>query len=256
MEEVNKWLASYGLNGTEITVYTTILQYPGTKVSELQRQTGLVRTTIYYTISQLKAAGLVSENTQNNVKTYRCAEVDALKRNIESGIAEQKQKLNQLEDIKDIFQNIQSKKAAKDSYVSRYEGVEGIKQSIEQAFRCDSKHWHIIASRNNFLYRMSKKYQQYYLAERKRRGITAKTLWEPTDSVKTPSLKDTFYRNPRLLPEEFRGAFNSLVILYDDTTLIIDPYSQKTAHAIHNAASTQLLRLVCDHIWQNAKPIK
>ncbi len=256
MEKIQAWLRSYGLNDTEISVYLCILEHPEIKVSDIQRHTGLVRTTIYYVLSQLKAGGLLSENTQNNVKTYRCADIEALKRNVERDIVEQRQKLEQLADLKGVFERLGTKKADKDSYVARYEGTEAIKQAIEQALRCDSKQWHIIAARDNFLYHMSKTYQQYYLKERKRRGITAKTLWEPTDEWKTPSVEDVFYRNPRVLPEEFRGAFNSLVILYDDTTLIIDPYDQKTAHAIHNQASTDLLRLVFNSIWQTTGPVR
>ena len=256
MDRIQAWLRSYGLNDTEISVYVTILEHPEIKVSDIQRQTGLVRTTIYYALAQLKAGGLLSENTQNNVKTYRCADVEALKQNVERGIMKQRQKLDQLADLKTVFQKLETKKADKDSYVARYEGVEAIKQAIEQALRCDSKQWCIIAARDNFLYHMSKQYQQYYLKERKRRGITAKTLWEPTDDLKTPSVEDVFYRNPRVLPGEFRGTFNSLVILYDDTTLIVDPHRQKTAHAIHNAASTDLLKLVFSSIWQTTKPVR
>ncbi|MGC1177382.1 MAG: helix-turn-helix domain-containing protein [Candidatus Saccharimonadales bacterium] len=254
MDEIHKWLDSYGLNDSEIAIYTCILQYPEIKVSDMQRHTGLVRTTIYYTLAQLKAAGLISENTQNNVKTYRCTEADALKRSIETDIVQQRQKLERLDSLKSVFQTMEAKKSEADSYIARYEGIEPVKQSIEKALRCDSKQWQIIASRDNFLYHMSKQYQQYYLKERKRRGITAKTLWEPTNDVLDPSMEDVFYRNPRRLPEEFRGAFNSLVIVYDDTTLIIDPYDQKTAHAIHNAASTDLLRLVFNAMWRNTKP--
>lgn len=256
MKQIDEWLRSYGLNSTEIAVYTCILEHPGVKVSDIQRQTGLVRTTIYYTLSQLKAGGLISENTENNVRTYRCADIEALKRNIETDIRTQQQKIRRLDSLKEVFETLKAKSPEQDSYVARYEGAEAIKQAIEQAFRCDSKQWHILAARDNFLYHMSKTYQQYYLAERKRRGITAKTLWEPTNDLKAPSVEDVFYRNPRVLPEEFRGAFNSLVILYDDTTLIIDPYDQKTAHAIHNAASTQLLRLVFNSLWQSTSPIK
>jgi sugar-specific transcriptional regulator TrmB len=256
MDKIRDWLRSYGLNDTEIAVYICILEHPEIKVSDIQRQTGLVRTTIYYALAQLKTGGLLSENTQNNVKTYRCADVEALKRNVESDISKERQKLEQLDALKDVFGALKTKTPEKDSYVSRYEGVEAIKQSIEQAFRCDSKQWCIIAARDNFLYRMTKQYQQYYLKERKRRDITAKTLWEPTGGLKTASLEDIFYRNPRILPEEFRGAFNSLVILYDDTTLIIDPFSQKTAHAIHNAASTDTLRLVFNSLWQATKPVR
>ena len=255
MEDIKKWLKDYGLNDTEIGVYICILTHPEIRVVDIQKQTGLVRTTIYYTLSQLKNEGLLSENLQNNVKTYRAADIQTLQQKIETGINEQKSQLRDLGDLKSVFDNLKTSKLESSSHVARYEGIEPVKQAIEQAFRCDSKKWHIIASRDNFLYHCSKQYQQYYLKERKKRGITAKTLWEPTPEFKVQNIEDVFYRNPRLLPPEFLGAFTSLVIIYDDVTLIIDPYDQKTAYAIHDATSTQLMRLLHDFVWNNSSKV-
>jgi sugar-specific transcriptional regulator TrmB len=256
MKSIELWLQSYGLNNTEITVYITILSHPEIKVTDIQRQTNLVRTTIYYTLAQLKSRGLVSENLQNNVKSYRATDISSLRHSIESDIADQQDKLEQLDSLNDVFAMLEKPALDTESYVARFEGTDAIKQSIDQALRCNSKRWHIIAARDNFLSYTSKKYQQYYLDERQRRGITAKTLWEPTDSKHVPSLQEIVYRNPRKLPEDFRSAFNSLVILYDDTTLIVDPPEQNTAHAIHNATSTNLLRMLHTTIWNNAERIK
>lgn len=255
MQPLKKWLKEYGLNGTEITVYLFILGHPGCKTADIQRHTNLVRTTIYYALASLKAEGLVSENQQNNVRVYRASDITSLKGNIEATIYEQQQKLEELSTLKSVFEKLSARPSPTESYVARFEGVTPIKQAIEAALRCSSRRWHIIASRKNFLYYTSKSYKKYYLEERRRRGITAKTLWEPSDEFGTVSVEDVFYRNPRLLPEEFHGTFNSLVILYDDTTLVIDPYDQKTAHAIHNPTSTHLLRLLHEFAWKNSAKI-
>lgn len=251
MEQIRKWLRRYGLNETATEVYLAILKHPESRTADIQRQTGFVRTTIYYSLAELVNQGLVSENQQNNIKTYRAAHIENLEGAIESRISEQERTLEALSDLKPIFEKLQTKPAESDSYVSRYQGIEPVKQAIEAALRCKSKRWHIIAARDNFLYHTSKQYKQYYLQERKRRGITARTLWEPVDSFKDPSLEDLIYRNPRRLPDQFKGTFKSLVILYDDTTLIIDPYEQKTAHAIHNATSSHLLRMLFEYIWDS-----
>lgn len=251
MNTIPRWLSEYGLNTTQIKVYLSILQHPKTKVSDIQRRTGLVRTSIYYALGQLKADGLIFENLQNNVKTYRAADLSNLERNIEGAIADQQQKLDALGSLAPLFARLQATPADNESFVSRYEGVKAIKQALEEAFRCESKQWCVIASRDNFLYHMSKQYQRYYLDERKRRGIVSKTLWEPVDSFDVAKIDDSS-RNPRHLPAQFRGAFKALIILYDDTTLIIDPYNQKTAHAIHNATSTQVMRLMFEAIWDTA----
>lgn len=251
MDTIPSWLASYGLNDTEIKVYLSVLQYPDTKVTDIQRRTGLVRTTIYYALGKLRADGLVSEHFQNNVKSYRASDLANLERNIEAEISAQKQKLDALATLAPLFEILQSGSKEKESYVSRYEGMGPVKQSIEDAFRCKSKEWIVIASRDNFLYHTSAQYKKYYLEERNRRGIVAKTLWEPVDDFNEELYVDTYHRNPRHLPAKFRGAFKSLVILYDDTTLIVDPYVQKTAHAITNYESTNLLKLMFETIFES-----
>lgn len=254
MEKVQTWLKNFGLNNTEISVYVYILKNGSCKTADIQRGTSLVRTTIYYTLANLKKEGLISENSQNNVRTYRAADLSNLEGNIEEKIHSSEEKLAELQMLKPFFKQMQTD-APQESFVARFEGVTAVKQAIEQAFRCDSKRWHIIASRDNFLYHMSKQYKKYYLDERKRRGIVAKTLWEPTDSFSKPNLEDVFYRNPRKLPEAFRGSFSSLVILYDDTTLIVDSYQQKTAHAVHNPTSTTLMRLMHEALWNSSSKL-
>lgn len=253
MQQLQNWLKDYGLNSTAITVYLCVLKHPAVKAADIQRLTGIVRTTIYYAVAELKSKGLLSENLQNNVKTYRAADITNLQNSIELAIGEEKRKLETLINLKPVFDRLTKPEVKKETLVKRYEGLQSVKQAIEEAFRCDSRRWHVIASRDNFLSHTSKHYQRYYLKERKRRGIISKTLWEPVDEQHNLSLEDVFYRNPRRLPKEFLGAFTSLVIMYDDTTLIIDPYEQKTAHAIQDPTGTQLFRLMFETVWSNAQ---
>jgi predicted transcriptional regulator len=255
VDKIRAWLKTYGLNDTEISVFLCILKHPKIKTAEIQRQTGLVRTSIYYSLAQLKTDGLISENIQNNIKTYRVASTDTLRLNIESTIKQENQKLEQLGSLDYLFEHVKTSATGNDSFVARFEGARSIKQAIEGALRCESKKWHIIAARDNFLYHTSKSYQGYYLNERKRRKIIAKTLWEPVKTGTVPSVEDIFYRHPKHLPNNFLGTFKSLVILYDDTTLIIDSYDQKTAHAINNRECTNLIRLMHECIWQRSTKI-
>lgn len=225
-------------------------------MADIQRQTGLVRTTIYHTLAQLKSRGLISENLQNNIKSYRATDSSSLRHSIESDIADQQVKLEQLDSLKASFALMEQPLSEEESFVARFEGDDAIKQAINQALRCDSKRWHIVASRDNFLAHTSKEYQQHYLKERERRGIISKTLWEPSNKKHPLTMQQILYRNPRKLPEEFLGAFQSLVIIYDNTALIIVPYDQKTAYAVHSESTAHLLRLLHVSIWNNAERVK
>lgn len=252
MNGVKQWLHSYGLNDKETDIYLVIARLPSCKAVDIQRETGFVRTTIYYALNQLKAQGLISENVDNNIRTFRANDSSVFRNHIEQTIQAEQTRLNNVSTIEDYLSAI-SKSAAKESFVSRHEGVRAIKSAIETAMRCDSKLWHVLAARDNFLAHMPKTYQKYYLNERERRGITAKTLWEPTYTNTAISLKDTALRSPRRLPDSFAGNFNSLVIIYDETVLIVDPYSQKTAHAISSDATAELMRMMFMAIWSTAK---
>lgn len=257
MNELEQWLISYGLNDTEIAVYLCIVEHPHSKTADVQKYTSLVRTTIYYSLAELKNKGLITENYQNNIKTYQANNPAVLATSIESEISHHTAMLDELQTVKTFFDTAGRAAATKSTtHVSRYEGEAAVKQAIELALRCDSKRWHVIASYDNFLRHTSKKFQQHYLSERKRRSILAKTLWEPRNSSKIPSTRDIVFRNPRILPTEFRGNFDSLVILYDDITLIVQPYEQLTAHAIHDASCTHLMRLLFMSIWSQAPSIK
>lgn len=253
MNELHNWLQRFGLNDTEIAIYLCILEHPHCKTADIQRLTGLVRTTIYYSLAELKTKGLLTENYQNNIKTYIANDPTSLSSVIESSITERSELLQDLRTIGPLYTSMATQKAnVSDTHIARYEGEDAIKQALELAFRCESGRWYVLASYDNFLRHTSKKYQQYYLAERKRRGIKSKTLWEPRTNAKSPSLEEIVFRNPRVLPEAFRGTFDSLVILYDDTTLIVQPYAEQTAHAIHDPSSTHLMRLLFMSIWANA----
>lgn len=255
MDRVSDWLQRYGLNDTEISVYGCIATHPYCKTADIQKYTNLVRTTIYYSLAELKTHGLISENYQNNIKTYVANNPETLSSSIEAIIAEQHDMLEDLKKLKP-FLPTPVDTASNGSNVARYEGDVAIKQAIDMALRCNSKRWYVLASHDNYLRGTTKKYQRYYLTERRRRGIIAKTLWEPHGTMKSPTLKDIVFRNPRVLPEEFRSTFDALVIIYDDTTLIIQPNQEMTAHAINNASSTHLMRLLFMSIWNQAKQIQ
>ncbi len=252
-DEIHKWLEEFGLNKSEITVYIAILEHPDSQVKELVAKTEILRTTLYNVLSQLKTKNLVTEATQNNVRSYRASDFSVFRHAIDARIQKDTKTIEGFEKVEQLLGSFAGTASAQDSYVERFEGVRGVKQSIEKAFRSKSKNWYIIAPVDNFLFNSPRSYQQYYLTERKRRGIKSKTLWDPIKEIENMSLEQSLFRAPRKLPEAFKGSFKSLFIIYDDTVLIIEGYDKKVAHAIHSVDSTQLMKLMFDTIWKGAE---
>ena len=254
MDMTKQWLRAYGLNDKEAELFVLIAKNPYIKVTELQRLTGYIRTSLYYSLNQLVARGLVSENIENNIRTFTIQNRDIFRHHIEHSIHEKQALLKQLPAVEaELKTYIDTQK--EHSTVVRYEGEKSIKTALEDAFRCRSKQWHIIAAKDNFLSHMSDEYKQYYLEQRDTRGIKAKTLWEPLDRVQGLKLKDIIFRAPRQLPEDFLGTFHSLVIMYDDTILVVDDHKSMSAYAIKNRATTELFILFFMSLWRAAKPI-
>lgn len=255
MNSIEAWLKKFGLNDTETAVYLCILQHPHIRTADIQKQTGLVRTTIYYSLAELKTKGLISENSQNNIRTYHANDPSVLRTSIYRAITTQEHLLDELDLLGDSFARI-TQPSQDDSRVARYEGDTAIKQAIDLALRCESKRWYILASHDNYLSHTSKQYQRYYLDEREHRGIIAHTLWEPHGSMKTPTTRSIVYRQPRELPTEFAGSFSGIIILYDDVTLHIGPHSSQSAHAIYDQSTTHIMRLLFMSLWRQAPPAK
>lgn len=255
MKELTLWLQRFGLHETAIEVYLCIANHPHARTADIQKHTQLVRTSIYYSLADLKSRGLVSENLQNNIRTYHANDPEALRTDITKAMREQETLLEDLDHVSTMFQSTRPVEL-RPSLVSRYEGDIAIKQAINLAMRCSSKKWHVIASHDNYLSHTTSQYKKYYVEERVRRNIIAKTLWEPHDGMKTPSVKDTVFRNPKVLPDNFRGTFDSLIIIYDDTVLFVSPYDQKTAHSVQDSATAQTLRMMFAAIWQDAPPAR
>lgn len=251
MQELTTWLRRFGLHDTAIEVYICITEHPHSRTADIQKYTQFVRTSIYYSLAELKTRGLISENLQNNIRTYYAHSPEALRTDVAQSIREQETLLEDLDQASAVFRSAQPL-ASQTSLVSRYEGDIAIKQAIDLAMRCTSKKWYVIASHDNYLSHTTSQYKKYYVEERVRRGIITKTLWEPHDSMKTPSVKNTVFRNPKVLPDNFRGTFESLIIIYDTTVLFVSPHGQQTAHSVQDSATAQTLRLMFTAIWQDA----
>lgn len=250
--ELRALLSSLGLTTSMCDVFIAIAKHPDSKTQDIQRYTQLVRTSIYYSLAQLKSLGLISESSQNNIRTYRVHDESHIRQKIQRSIAAEQEKLDQLTTVHGILEAMKTS-PAQSSHMSRYEGVEPIKTAIDQALRCTSKKWRIIAPYDNFLRHMPKSYQQHYLNERERRGISARTLWERHTPSSPITLAAILSRSPRYLPDNFSGMFTSIVIIYDDSVLLIDSFEQQTAHIIHNSATAKLFALLFDSFWEQAQ---
>jgi sugar-specific transcriptional regulator TrmB len=72
-------LKEWGLNDKEREIYTTLLKRGQSTVQDLAKHTGILRQSIYDTLTKLTNQGLISEITENNKTHFTAASPEKLK---------------------------------------------------------------------------------------------------------------------------------------------------------------------------------
>ena len=169
-------------------------------------------------------------------------------------IAERAQKL---EDLIPLLTRMSQNKEGEHTSVVTYEGIDGVKDVMDIAFYCRSKHWDIIAPRKNFLRDYNKEYAVRYLSARKHHGIIARTLWEFTlPSGRELSDEEIRERNPRFMPAAMQGKFKSMMILFDDKIAIFSSYEKMSAILITGKETSGMFQAMFDGLWEFSEEYK
>jgi sugar-specific transcriptional regulator TrmB len=253
MQEANALLSGLGLTKTEIAVYRAGLLLSPASATELARKTGIKRPTVYHALETLMLKGLAAKKGSGARLAFSMAEPTQLK----SLVDRQIDKLERQKTTIDELVPLLTKHAAPSKVdVAHYEGLEGVRAVVEEALYCRSKRWEIIAPKENFFSQFDKAYAKYFLETRDRRGIVARSLWEkglPRHVLNERELKQ---RNPRWLPDAMKGAFRSLIILFDDKVAIISSYDALSAILIRSEEINATFKAMFDALWTGAEPYR
>lgn len=253
MQDANALLASLGLSKTEIAIYRAGLSLSPASATQLGRKTGIKRPTVYHALETLMLKGLAAKKGSGARLAFSMAEPTMLK----SLVDRQIDKLTLQKSSIDALVPILTKQSAPAKVdVAHYEGLEGVRSVVEEALYCRSKRWEIIAPKDNFFSQFDRTYARYFHETRARRGIVARSLWEkglPRHVLNETELKQ---RNPRWLPDGMKGAFASLIILFDDKVAIVSSYDALSAILIRSEEINSTFRAVFDALWIDAEPYR
>ncbi len=254
MSKLTTILKSFGLSSSEAVVYECGLKEGAQSVAELSRLLGMNRATIYHAVYQLEQKGLLQKRTENGKLLVSMLREEGMKAYFSF---EEEKLANKKEAVADIFKSLPKleKKSAKPE-IEYFSGFEGVAMALEIAFRTPSRHWDILAPKNNFFSQIDEEYAQYYLTERKKRKMTNRTLWENTWNIKgfTPQVLQE--RNPRYIPEKYNGTFHSVMILFDTRALFISSKKEMQALLINSADIYSTLQMQFQSLWDQSEIVK
>lgn len=253
MNSLEGALREVGLTQTEVAIYQAGLGRVGVTVQQLAHDTRIKRPTIYHAIETLMDKGLVAKRGVGNRLQFVMSPPDRLGHLLEQQIGVLEKRKTALDallpllagrgDTTDTVQALQ------------YEGIEGIKAVVEEALYCRSGHWDILAPRKNFFSDVDKAYADYFLSARKARGLTARSLWEEDPKRRVFSKEELRDRQPRILPKNMHGRFQSVIILFDDKVAVISSLGVSSAVIIQSKEMHATMLAIFDVLWDSSKPL-
>lgn len=253
MQNANELLGTLGLTKTEAAIYRAGLALSPASATSLSRKTGIKRPTVYHALETLMQKGLAAKKGMGARLAFTMAAPATLKSLVERQIDRlEKQKAS----IDLLTPLLAAHSAAAKVDVAHYEGVEGVRAVVEEALYCGSRRWEIIAPKENFFAQFDKDYARYFLETRERRNIIARSLWEKGLPRHVLSEQELRMRNPRWLPDAVKGAFKSLLILFDDKVAIISSYDALSAILIRSEEVHATFKAVFEALWLTAEPYR
>lgn len=249
MNKIKQLLTGIGLSETETAIYLCGLGCATIGVNELEKSTGVKRTTIYHALNTLQQKGLVAKKGTASRLVFCMTKPENLERLVTRQISELEQRKGEICEILPLLAQRHGGNEQSKVLVAHYEGIEGVKLVVEEALYAQSRHWDILAPVKNFFSEFDAAYGRYYTETRKARGLTARSLWEydPERRLLTP--EEQRQRNPRFLPEEMRGKFGSVIIIFDNKVALISSLKELSAVLIQSDEMSATMRAMFDGLW-------
>lgn len=255
MTSLHTSLTSLGLSTTEAALYVSGLQLGAVDAATLTTHTSLKRPTVYHALSTLMQKGLATKHKQGNGLVFRMSDPTHVERLLNEKIAMLHAQKSALGTVMQELEALQEK-TFHETEVAHYPGKEGITSLLEEAFYCKNRHWDIIAPRENIFYELDRDYCDYYLETRKKRRITARTLWEysPPSGKRILSKEEVAMRKPRYLPKSFTSRFTAVLILFDNVAAFITSRDEFSAIKISSPSVVSVQRAMFEGLYELSLP--
>lgn len=248
MTYITSTLKYFGLSDTEARVYEAGIRQGETDIATLSRVLGMNRATTYHNIHALERRGLVYKRVENGRLVVTMAREEGLQSLFNFEEAKFKERKENMQEL--LKRLPEKKRITQVPDVQYFSGDEGVKMALEIAYRTKSRHWDIIAPRNNFFSEIDEEYAAYYLTERKKRKISSRSIWEKTSENARLNQEIVRERNPRYLPKSHNSPFRAVLILFDTRALFISSAKEKQAMLINSSDVCSTLQMQFDVLWQ------
>lgn len=240
-----KFLSSLGLDGKSQKVYLTLLALADAPVSIIAKRAGLKRTTTHHQLENLAKLGLASSYTYKNTQRFIAENPNKLKDILQGKIALCEKYLPKLQKItsKERFVNLRL-----------FEGVEGMRQIIEEELNCKEKIVRSLGSMKDL-----KKVEGgriSFTGRRLKKKIFSKCLRPQKDIFKEGWFEnqEKELREARLLPEDF--LVPGMIFIFDNKVTVITPEEEGVGFIIESQSLSKTVKSIFDILWEISEKTK
>lgn len=238
-----KQLQDAGLNETEAKIYLASLELGQTSVSRIARKSGIKRTTVYLSLENLTAKGLIS-TIKKEGRTFYYAEDP---RNLERIMTERKERISKLMPELLAFTSLIDKKPE----IRYFEGEEGIKEVFMHALSHAKQEMCLMYSESYIADFDEKYFSEHYVPERLKRKILARTLVPDNERMHALGTNSELRQVKFLPPNLFKIKIE--IILYGDDKVAIISFKEKFALIIESLAIHESFQSIFETLWATAK---
>jgi len=238
-------LAEAGLSLSERHVYLAGNQ-TGMTSAELITRLKMPRPTLMAALKTLRDVGLCQTRRRDGRSLYYAMQPP---RALKPYLAERARSIDVVLDQLDSVDLA----APTNIGVTEVSGQAGVIDLLELALRCKSRHWQIIAPKDNAIAHLPKDYIAYFKKTRSERQIVSESLWEARVAGKKVSLNDVLMRKPRYVPTDIGKQIPSVMLAFDDSLLVIEGTTQPSAVLLQSPAIVETFQLIFAMAWRSVR---
>lgn len=235
-------IKNLGLSDKAAKVYLACLELGEATVQDLARRAKLKRTTIYYTLEELKDTGAIFQ-TKRNKKIYFLPEEPAnLLKHVRERVWEVERSIHVLEEKKHaVFR--------KPRLYFLY-GPSGFKHVWDMIFQSKQKEYRIITEGVNFLDFVKERYiLEEIIKNKKALGISSKQLIVDSEYAREIVEKDAQEnRRSKILPAKYQLPFTEVIT--KEFVAFISPRWDNTLFVVENEAFAQTRLAAFEMLWE------
>lgn len=238
---IEQALEQWGLSPKETKIYLAGLELGAVPVQDIAKKTGIERTNVYSILEGLIHQGLFMETEKSGKKYFIAESPEKLVLRLKE---REKEIENVLPELKSIY-NLSPQKPK----VRFYEGVEGVRNFIENIRKERLSYWHIDPDPEGFVDLLGKEFSERIFKLANDLGLKRRIITTPNSWLK--NAPEGLLR-VRFLPEKV--MFHTRLYILGDLVGIILIKKEPMIVIIEDKEINEFFKFMFENIWNQCKP--